>query len=379
MTSMNFGRIPSWTGVVFGGAGLIILTIAGLLGVKQHYRLATYLPVDAQITQSRVESHRGSKGNTTYSPIIFYAYTVQDQPHQSDRVAAVGNFSSSGDWAWRMHSQYPVGAQTTAWYSPQDPSSAFLNREPQIFPHFMALFASIFVSIGACMFFQSARNRHPPAPPTPRRDGLFQLPEQGKIRRKFWFYTALTLAWYGFIALIICDCMAINEYHFNLFSLIAGVVGAALGLIGVVKSRQWWKLKHDFLDAELCANCQRFVPGESIQFRLRQGIERPLQIQEISLGAVCLRSDRINNGGRITYSTSEGKSIWEKLEVNHAYAAGGQLAGEIKLTLPSDIDPTSPPKSSTYPLFDWSIVLKVTTEGEPELNVRFPIIVETKN
>jgi Protein of unknown function (DUF3592) len=374
---MTFARLPWLFGAAFGIPGLIVVVAGGWLIVTQHYRLATYLPVQARTVESRVESHENSKGETTYAPIIAYTYRVQNRIYRSDRIVALGKFSESGSWAWRLTAQYPVRSIATAWYSPQDPSSAFLSREAQGIPHYIALFGSIFLSVGAWATFLFIHGRRLPRLPIQQGDGLFALHEEGTIRARFWFSTFITLAWYLFLMLVIGDYFAVNEYNFDLFSVIATAACSALGLIGVWQCWKWWRLWHDFLDAEVCANSGCFHLGESIQLRLRQGIRRTLQIERLTLGAVCMRSDRTLTGSSITYSpATESRSIWGKLEVNRAYSAGSQLECATTITLPGNADFSSPPRASKYPIFQWSIVLRIVTQGEPELNVHFPIVVE---
>jgi hypothetical protein len=205
------------------------------------------------------------------------------------------------------------------------------------------------------------------------------LHETGTIRTRFWVYTAITLVWWAYVAAVISDYVAVNGYHFDRFCIIAACAAVGLGFIGAFQSWRYWRLRHDFLDAQVCASCPRFEAGDTIQLRLRQGVQRPLEIKEIAFGAVCTRCDRVRSGNRVSYSSSiDEHSVWEKLQVNRAYVAGAELSATTKLILPGNANPSSPPRSSAYPLFEWSIVLRVVSHDQPELKVHFPIVVQTK-
>ena len=373
---MTFGRLPLWPGLLFGGAGLLVVVIGWWFIVTQDYRLATYLPVTANITQSHVESHTGSKGSTTYEPVISYTYTVEGRLLHGDRVSAVGNYSSSGNWAYLICAQFPTGGRATAWYSAQDPTSAFLSREPQFVPHFLALFGVIFLAVGVWLVFQSVQGRRTPKPPVLDTDGWYRLGEEGTIRGRFWFYTAGALEWYGYFALVIGDYLLLRGFHADLFCLIAGLTGGLMGVAALVQMGRYWRLSHDFLDAAVHTHQATFQCGQSIEFRVRQGVRRSLEIAEIALGAVCMRSDRTKTGTSVTYTgAKEARSVWKSLEINRTYAAGDQLSATGQVTLPQDADPSSPPGDFTYPVFQWAIVLRVVAKGEPELRVYFPIAV----
>lgn len=376
---MTVGRMPWWFATIFCVVGFVPVVVGGWLAVTQHYRLATYVPVPAHITQSQVTFQTDSKGRTSFKPNISYTYTVQNRSHQADRLYAMGNFSGGGDWAYKVCAQYPVGADATAWYSPQDPDSAFLMREPQSVPHLLALMGSVFLALGVLFAFESFQSRRLPKPPMPATSGWFALHETGTIRNRFWLYTAVTVVWWAYLAAVIGDCVAVNGYHLNGFCIVAGGIGIILGLIGALQSWRNWRLRHDFLDAEVCANCPRFGPGDSIQLRLRQGVQRPLEIKEIAFGAVCVRTDCVRSGNRVSYSSAmDEHSVWEKLQVDRAFLAGAELSAVTKIVLPRNASPSSPPRSSAYPLFAWSIVLRVVAQGQPELKVHFPIVVESK-
>lgn len=370
----RFARLPLIFALLFCGGGLIFSTIGWTLILIQHYRLATYLPVQAKILASTVRVDNNLKGGDTYVPAIRYEYQVGGRMFHSSRVLPMGNFSSSGSWAWRVKEQYPVGLRTTAFYSPRDPSSAFLSREARGTPHFFALFALPFIAVGVYCLFAAMQGRRVVRAPTAQRDGWFQLQEQGTIRFGLLFYSTATLLWFAYIAVVVGDYLAVNGEKLDALAGIPTAIGTAIGIVGIVFVRKYWRLQHDFLNAEVCISSLSCCVGDSIKARLRQGLRQPLEIDELLIGALCMRSDRARSGTSVTYQPAvDVAHCWRRLEVNRQYSAGSEVAAVANLDLPPNAPPSSTPRSSDYPIFQWFIVIRVIANAQPPLVAWFPL------
>jgi len=375
----QFGRLPWLFGALFGGVGYLNVGIGwGWILVQQH-RLTTYVPVPARIVSSHIQTVSDSEGQNTYKPVIIYRYKVNGAWYDGDQVMPVGNVSESGGWASRICAKYPKGTKTSAWYSPEDPKRVYLVREAEWLPHFLALFGFIFAAIGTWAGFVSFEGSRKLRPPIAGTDGWFELREERSIGGRLRLYFIATLAWYGYIAACVVDYFAVNQHQWDTFCTIASLVGGLLGLLGVVSVWRSWRLAHDFDEALVSVSKERFQLGDSVQVRLRQEIRRPLEVEGLSLGAVCMRSDRVATGSSVSYTpATEAKSVWKSMEVDRAYPADGQILTTAELTLPADGDASTKPWQPTYPFFQWFIVLKLAAQGQPPLSVRFPIVVEGK-
>lgn len=374
---MKFGRLPWLFGPLFAGIGLLVALPCWWFLLLQHYRLNAYLPVKAHVTESRVIR----SGRDAYEPILTYSYVVGGRRYDGHRVPPIGNYGTSGLWAWNISSQFPAGADRTAWYSATDPASSFISRGVTFVPHCAATLAFVFILAGGWAFFQSILGRRIVSPPARGRDGWFSLRQEFSNRQAFRWLGALTIAWYGYIAILFGDYLALNRYHFNLLGVVAAVVASALGLIVLVPTWHYWKLSHDFVDARISADRDRFQLGSPVRLRLEQGISRHLVIDELSLGAVCMRSDRVTarnvSGFAVTYTPAAvACNVQKRLAVKREYSPGSQLSAVCEFALPDSAEPSTPPRSSIFPIYQWFIVLQVAAEGQPTLNVRFPIVVE---
>ena len=113
----------------------------------QERRLRVAQKIPAVIESSVVESHRGNKGGTTYSPKVCFRYRVAGSDYHGDDVYPL-NSSSGADEAEAVVQQFRPGQEVTAWYDPSTPSTAFLVRRCSFFPYIFMLFPMIHIAAG---------------------------------------------------------------------------------------------------------------------------------------------------------------------------------------------------------------------------------------
>lgn len=378
---MIFGRLPWYFGVAFGGFGLIMVTLGWWSIAVQNYRLNTYLPAKAHIIESRVIAD----GDNDYEPLIRYSYDVGGRQYEGQRVFAAGHYSESGQWAWTVCSQFAAGADVTAYYSATDPASSFISRHAIFAPYVFAAFGFVFLLFGGFSSFQSFQGRRPISPPTRGRDGWFGLRPEFSERRMFRLFAAISVACAAYIAILFGDYLALNKHQFERLGIISAVLTIPFALAFVVLTCRYWMLSHDFSDAQVFADGEQFRLGSLVRLRLDQGISRHLTIDELSLGAACMRSDRIETTQttRTSYrhavrydSATVAWNVQKRLAVNRDYAPGSQLSVACEFTVPQRAEASTPADSSIFPIYQWFIVLQIAAKGQPMLKVRFPIIVE---
>jgi Protein of unknown function (DUF3592) len=128
-------------------AFLGIIALAGALAtLSQLERLVTWRSVPAVIEASRVEAVRGSKGGTTYRPVVTYAYRVGDRTYYSSTVTVILE-SRSWSWASGIAIRYRPGASTTAYVNPKDPRRAFLVHDLSPFPLVLVVIPLVFAGL----------------------------------------------------------------------------------------------------------------------------------------------------------------------------------------------------------------------------------------
>jgi hypothetical protein len=104
--------------------GLVALGI-GIWTFAKSIR-AEHWPVTDGIFQSvEMKSHEGEHGDMTYSAEVTYGYQVAGTGYTGDKVA-IGQMSSSSEYAQGILDRYPVGKKVSVHYSPGNASDAVL-------------------------------------------------------------------------------------------------------------------------------------------------------------------------------------------------------------------------------------------------------------
>jgi hypothetical protein len=110
-----------------------VLFLAFLLGPLHHAIAArSWRAQECKILRSEVRRYATARGSDSYSPEIFYTYTVDDHEHRSD-TRSFFEYSASG-WAsaQRIANGYRPGSTVTCYVNPADPDDATLNRNPSL-------------------------------------------------------------------------------------------------------------------------------------------------------------------------------------------------------------------------------------------------------
>jgi Protein of unknown function (DUF3592) len=150
-------------GVVFtvvGGLVLYFITIRTVLEIRA---AAGWAETPCVITSGSIESHRGSKGVTTYSLNIRFRYEVDGREYLGDRYNFSDSSSSNRKWREEVLRKHPPGSRTVCFVNPDDPLEAVLNRDSGGTEWF-GFIPGVFIVIGLAMFFgagRSARSRRP--------------------------------------------------------------------------------------------------------------------------------------------------------------------------------------------------------------------------
>jgi len=125
---------------VFIGAG------TWMLGA-QHYRIASYLPVQATVLSKqtvRAGASTTRSGKRAVKPVIEYRYEVEGQVYTCDQVTAVSE-GRSGRWATEILKRYEIGKTYQAYYNPDHPEKAFLLADYSFLGGYFVLFPMMMV------------------------------------------------------------------------------------------------------------------------------------------------------------------------------------------------------------------------------------------
>lgn len=172
---------------IFAMAGLGV--IIGFVGpaISRYFAARSWVETPATVIWSRVKSHSGSKGSTTYSVDVFYRYQFQGRDYRSNSYSLMSGSSSGRDAKQEIVDSFPSGSSLTCYVNPQKPWQAIVRRNPGAGGLFL-LFPLPFLGIGIagiCWTLKKKRQEksrlvdHPGSGKAPRQEALIpDLPER---------------------------------------------------------------------------------------------------------------------------------------------------------------------------------------------------------
>src|SRR5262245_28721734 len=117
-------------GCFFGVFLLIGLGFSGIFlwPIVEILQARSWRETPCTILTSDVESHRGSKGSSTYSVAVSFEYFVEDQRYVSTRYKFMSGSSSGYDGKAEIVNRLAPGTKTVCYVSKRDPAEAVIER-----------------------------------------------------------------------------------------------------------------------------------------------------------------------------------------------------------------------------------------------------------
>jgi len=361
---------------------LVPITFIGM-GTKQIYdqqhRIASYLPVSANVVDRKVEVRvsQGRRGRKSYSytPVVTYRYEVSGQRYTSSRVTPL-NSHHGRDWAEGIIALYRPGAACQAFYDPDEPAEAFLIPHVSFSPYFLIVFPMVFLAIGAWAVFGGVIRwgRSTPAP-LPRADGWFEVRPVASIGRRVlvWTYTAAGWSCVGALAFGHYFYWSLRPYE-GIAIVIACVYGAVA--VGLAIPAVYLRLvQRHVTEAKVLINRQLISCGGQVDVRVGQGMLAPLTVQELKVGLVCEALTVEGHGRHRSYKTVVCHEDWMTLAEDHGARVREVLSGTCTFDVPEGVSASSPSSFKGYPFYRWRLRVITRMADSPDYRGDFAIFV----
>lgn len=357
----------------FMGIPAVLMAVGVSMISTQQDRLARYLPVPAVIVQSEVRTSRGSKGSTNYHADIRYEYEINHLKLSATQLNAAGVTESGHDWAQGLVTAYPVGMKTTAWYDPDAPEEAFLQRYTAFDPYVFILFPMLFIYIGATAGAMMLRAGVKVRPPVALPEGGFELKPQRSIASRLRVALFHTVLWWSVGLAAVGHYLSVSDAASSGAMILSGIYFAA-GLFPLGSLLYFFLLSRTVAEPRVSVDTDRFRLGEVFHVLIEQPVKMSAKIDALEVTLICTEHRKTSSGSKTSYTSHRmHEQKFNVLEKDVEAPTGQPLSGLQKLVIPQSLPPTS---SGNYPYHDWhlSVVTKIT--GRPDYRGIFGIQVE---
>ena len=134
----------------FAAAGLGILLFMTAPMVYDWARMQAWHSVPAQVDSATLQSHKPSKGGTTYSVSTCYRYQVAGVEYTGDRASLTTRADNIGSFqeqlGHRLQGAERTGEPVTVWVNPAQPTESIVDRSLR--PGLLALQLGLALAFG---------------------------------------------------------------------------------------------------------------------------------------------------------------------------------------------------------------------------------------
>lgn len=386
------GCVLKLMGMIFFlvGSGLFI----GLSGLPllNWFSAQSWPQVPCTILSSSVGSHSSSKGGSTYSVDIRYAYEYDGVPYESDRYNFFGGSSSGYDGKQAVVDRYPAGETRQCYVNPETPGEAVLNRDFTL-TYLIGGFGLIFVFVSLLMLFSRTATAERGINATPSlfrgenapRNYRYTLssgtsavpveaPDTGTITLKggynsiggFVGLLIFAVIWNSIICFAVWDSAGFGEGAFELFSFLFMIPFVLIGL-GVAGGAFYFFLTLFNPRPDLTMTPGYLPLGGAVVVRwsFRGNASR---IRKLTIFVQGQEAATYRRGT----STSTDRSVFEKIVAIETTDAAAIATGEATITMPEF---TAPSFNGPNNKIQWQVKVHGEIHRWPDVNEEFELVV----
>ena len=355
-------------------------------GVYQQFRVRYFLPVQGEVTHSEVEVNRDSDGSTFY-PDIRFRYQVAGQQHDTGqyRIQVISSSGRSGKQ--KVVRRYPVGSKVEAWYDPDQPEVAVINKSFSFFPVIFLAIGVIVLGlvIGHWVWRIGGGGRgsmsslpDPQANETRGHDVRLKPHESGPYTSSFRETVIFCIGWNAImwtIALVVWFFDENNEVRW--WSWLTLALLLAVGLYMIVKTIMMSMARVKLAEPALTASVQPLRPDESFQVHYRQQAKQPVDVDRIAVRLVCRKSDTYYTGGKNRTHT-DSQDVYE---AEHEIAHDIQVDPYHPIDVTLELQIPENGMDTCHALrnrIDWLLEVRIAAANWPDYTETFELKVQSE-
>jgi len=341
----------------------------------QIYQASSWRPTPCTILTSRVESHSGSKGGSTYSVEVSFRYTVDDKEYVGTRYKFMSGSSSGYDGKKEIVDRLSPGTQATCYVNRRDPADAVIERGVTG-DIFFGCIPLVFALIGAGglfgVFVFKGRKRPPgvtPGLPEPKvaapRAGATTLRAGSSRIGKLIFALIFGLIWNSVVSVFLVQCVSGWSQGQGDGCMTAFLVPFLLVGVGVAVLAVYFFLGLFNPSTALKLSSPTIALGDDLEIDW----ETTGNVDRVKSFSITLEGREEATYRRGT-STSTDKAVFARIELVKSNRGKDLRRGKVKLAIPADTMHTF--KSRNNKIL-WVLQVKGDIPMWPDIGDEYPL------
>ena len=364
-------------GLVFGGVG-------GFMAWKQQRMIATFLPTDADILETHVETKQDGDDSPTFLPVATFRYTVNGQAYTGKKVFPT-EVSAGSAWARGIINRIQVldaaaardKSHVPAYYNPRAPAESFLLAEYTCFPYIFLIPGLAIATAGAGLLSGLLGRTVRPIAVALDTSGWQLVMPRDSLRQRL----RTSLKVFATIAIV----LGLPLFHWTVIACQMGLFGEILGAVTLLALAfpAWsifsrWNASRFLGDPRVLIRPWPLQRGQPVELQIEADARRSLDIVEAHARFLCTehyregRGDEAKQGTRKRFDRTVPLAEASRItEGNTLEARGIFLCTQEEAPGTSDIS-----MKKVYPWYTWEMHLEITPRHAPAFKSAFPLRVE---
>jgi len=363
--------------VLFFLVPLLAGGIGFLVAHDERRTIARMVPVEAEIlatgVRERQSTRTGRQWEVFYTPRPHFAYHVDGERYTSRLYALRSSEYVTRASAEQRLAPYAAGGTATAFYDPENPAVAVLNRGVSALPYLGILFGAGMLAAGPLAWTRA--NRKAPSPP--RRAGRHYRLESavptgaqlhgGLLSLGIW--TALTAAVLVYFLQGPSAFVPMGVYEIAGFLLYGGV-----GLAGGHQAWEGYRRGRTHGEAVIWLKRDHLVIGADNPVLYEQTVHRSDTVRKVTVGAKLFEVTAAKDAaGKWKTHRDVAHEAQVVLGEQIPVLPGERLRLEGRVPIPSGLPPASPAAKQVFPRNEWAIEVRLEGEQGGTYEARYPI------
>jgi hypothetical protein len=371
-SAKSAGPVLRVLGAIFALVGAGLLFVMLIRPMIREFAARSWARVPCQILSSRVTSHSGSKGGSTYSIDVRYRYEVGGREYTGTRYNFETGSSSSRKWRAAAVKEYPPGRKTVCLVNPEDPFDAVLSTAASP-DRWFGLLPGLFLLAGLFLFFKVApkagENAMPgaraasgvPAPLRSDSAGPAQLKPSVAPMTGCAIIWGVALFWNGIVWAILIN-MGKGEWFGRIFLSLFALIGAGLAALAIY---QFLAL---FNPRPILTASSLLIPlGGTLEVSWRF-VGSVRRLRRLTLGLAAREEATYRRGT----TTTTDRNVFLNLQIFETTDRAQMAQGTTTVQIPAGVMHTF---SASNNKIVWTLLIDGDIPRWPNVSLEFPVTV----
>ncbi len=353
---------------------LFFIGLGAALAHQEQRVYARMQPVEATILSLSVDQYRDRRPGVhtfLYTPIARFEYRVDGRRYTSRQFSFTNPHYIAGDFARSVFDGYSEDDTVTAYYDPENPRTAVLERRINLIPYYTVLIGAGILALWPVAGLLSRKKE----PILEQSGTYFRLRPHRTLQQRLRRWTVCGSVWaVALVAVLIYMSQSPGILpRLNAYEWFGAVLYAGIGPWAAYKALRAYRGGKWLNDAVVWLTRDHLVIGAENPVMYEQKPRRTVMVRKLVVTAKTHCTKAIEEGGERSTVTEVLHEDSVTLMENTEARGRTSFRAQGRLPVPAGLPPSSPLKGASYPRYHWTIDTRLELAGGPVYDMTLPV------